>query len=66
MEAARGRAETEHHHLINLRSGDVIGFRSEDIERQQSEVARRLGYRLVDYRLERYAVPLCDDKATSR
>lgn len=55
-------AETEHHdHLINIRTGKVIEFRSEEIEKLQAEVARRLGYRLVDHRLELYAVPLDDD-----
>jgi Fur family transcriptional regulator, ferric uptake regulator len=62
----RGRYEqipdTHHDHLINLRTGEVIEFRSEEIERLQAEMARRLGYRLVDHRLELYAVPL-DDKA---
>jgi len=53
--------ESHHDHLINLRSGEVIEFQSEEIERLQAEVARRLGYRLVDHRLELYAVPL-DDK----
>jgi Fur family ferric uptake transcriptional regulator len=55
--------DTHHDHLINLRTGEVIEFRSEDIERLQTEIARRLGYRLVDHRLELYAVPLSDDKA---
>ncbi|MGI8525183.1 MAG: Fur family transcriptional regulator [Pseudolabrys sp.] len=54
--------ESHHDHLINLRSGEVIEFRSEEIERLQTEIARKLGYRLVDHRLELYAVPL-DDKA---
>src|SRR5262244_3493421 len=53
--------EAHHDHLINLRTGEVIEFQSEEIERLQAEVARRLGYRLVDHRLELYAVPL-DDK----
>jgi Fur family transcriptional regulator, ferric uptake regulator len=53
--------DTHHDHLINLRTGEVIEFSSEEIERLQAEVARRLGYRLVDHRLELYAVPL-DDK----
>ena len=61
----RSRYETvseEHHdHLIDLRSGDVIEFRSEEIEALQDLIARRLGYRLVDHRLELYAVPI-DDK----
>ena len=50
--------EAHHDHLINLRSGEVIEFQSEEIERLQAEVARKLGYKLVDHRLELYAVPL--------
>jgi Fur family ferric uptake transcriptional regulator len=53
--------EAHHDHLINLRTGEVIEFQSEEIERLQGEIARRLGYRLVDHRLELYALPL-DDK----
>jgi Fur family ferric uptake transcriptional regulator len=53
--------ESHHDHLINLRSGEVIEFQSEEIERLQREVARKLGYRLVDHRLELYAVPIKDD-----
>jgi len=55
--------EAHHDHLINLRTGEVIEFRSEDIERLQAEVARKLGYKLVDHRLELYAVPISDDKS---
>ena len=58
----RSRYETvseEHHdHLIDLRSGAVIEFRSEEIEALQDVIAKRLGYRLVDHRLELYAVPI--------
>jgi Fur family ferric uptake transcriptional regulator len=54
--------EAHHDHLINLRTGEVIEFQSEEIERLQAEVARRLGYRLIDHRLELYAVPLDDEK----
>ena len=58
----RSRYETvpdEHHdHLIDLRTGRVIEFRSEDIERLQERIAAELGFRLVDHRLELYAVPL--------
>jgi len=57
--------ESHHDHLINLRTGDVVEFRSEEIERLQAEVARKLGYRLVDHRLELYAVPL-DTSKTKR
>jgi Fur family transcriptional regulator, ferric uptake regulator len=57
--------DTHHDHLIDLRTGEVIEFQSEEIERLQGEIARRLGYRLVDHRLELYAVPL-DDKKIKR
>jgi Fur family transcriptional regulator, ferric uptake regulator len=56
--------ESHHYHLINLRTSEVIEFESIEIERLQAEVARRLGYKLVDHRLELYAVPL-EDKAKS-
>ena len=55
--------ESHHDHLINLRTGDVIEFQSEEIERLQREIARKLGYKLVDHRLELYCVPLDDDKS---
>ncbi|MGK0265795.1 MAG: Fur family ferric uptake transcriptional regulator [Maricaulis sp.] len=49
----------EHHdHLIDLKSGEVIEFVNEEIERLQEAVARKLGYRLVDHRMELYGVPL--------
>jgi Fur family ferric uptake transcriptional regulator len=57
-------SESHHDHLINLRSGEVIEFQSEEIERLQREVARKLGYKLVDHRLELYAVPLDDEKSS--
>ena len=53
------QAAREHHdHLINLETGDVIEFHSEEIEALQTEIARRLGYRVVYHRLELYAVPI--------
>ena len=55
-------SESHHDHLINLRTGEVIEFQSEEIERLQAEVARKLGYKLVDHRLELYAVPLNEEK----
>ena len=52
----------EHHdHLIDIRSGKVIEFRNEEIEAIQNLIAKRLGYKLVDHRLELYAVPLKAD-----
>ena len=55
--------DSHHDHLINLRDGKVIEFTSEEIERLQAEVARKLGYKLVDHRLELYAVPLDEEKS---
>jgi Fur family ferric uptake transcriptional regulator len=40
-----------------LATGEVIEFRSEEIERLQAEIAKRLGYQLVGHRLELYATP---------
>src|SRR5499425_449324 len=54
--------ESHHDHLINLRTGEVIEFTAEEIEKLQAEIARRFGYKLVDHRLELYCVPLEDDK----
>jgi Fur family ferric uptake transcriptional regulator len=49
----------EHHdHLIDIDSGDVIEFHDPELERLQSQIAERLGYRLVDHRLELYGVAL--------
>ncbi|MCW5714554.1 MAG: transcriptional repressor [Bauldia sp.] len=49
----------EHHdHLIDLRTGKVVEFRSEEIEALQERVAAELGFKLVDHRLELYGVPI--------
>lgn len=58
------QASDDHHdHLIDLQSGEVIEFRNEEIERLQEIVARELGYRLVDHRLELYGTPLKDNES---
>ena len=51
-----------HDHLIDMRTGKVIEFVDEDIEKLQHAIARRLGFRLIDHRLELYGVPVEDDK----
>jgi Fur family ferric uptake transcriptional regulator len=52
-------APQDHHdHLIDMKTGKVIEFMDEEIEALQAAIARRLGYRLVDHRLELYGVPL--------
>lgn len=51
----------EHHdHLIDMRTGKVIEFQNEQVEKLQEAIARDLGYKLVDHRLELYGIPLED------
>ena len=45
----------EHHdHLIDINSGDIIEFVDKDIENLQNKIAKKLGYKLVDHKLELY------------
>jgi Fur family transcriptional regulator, ferric uptake regulator len=53
--------DVHHDHLIDMRTGKVIEFIDEDIEKLQQAIAKRLGFRLVDHRLELYGVPVEDD-----
>ena len=50
--------ETHHDHLIDMKTGRVIDFVDEHIEALQEAIAKRLGYQLVDHRLELYGLPL--------
>jgi len=50
--------EEHHDHLINVKTGEVVEFHSAEIEKLQEEIARKLGFRLVDHRLELYGIPL--------
>jgi Fur family ferric uptake transcriptional regulator len=52
--------EIHHDHLIDMKTGNVVEFVDEDIEALQRAIARKLGYRLIDHRLELYGVPLDD------
>ena len=48
-------APQEHHdHLIDVNTGEIIEFVNDDIEKLQRKVAEKLGYKLVDHRLELY------------
>ena len=45
----------EHHdHLIDVNTGEITEFVNKDIEELQEQVAKKLGYKLVDHRLELY------------
>jgi Fur family ferric uptake transcriptional regulator len=56
--------DVHHDHLIDMKSGKVVEFMDEEIEALQQAIARRLGYKLVDHRLELYGIPLDDDAKT--
>lgn len=50
-------SRTEHHdHLIDVRTGEVVEFHDSEIEELQRKIAARLGFRLVDHRLELFGV----------
>jgi len=49
------KVQQEHHdHLIDVNTGEITEFVNEDIEKLQKQVAEKLGYKLVDHRLELY------------
>ena len=50
--------ETHHDHLIDMKTGKVVEFMDDEIEALQEAIARRLGYKLVDHRLELYGMPI--------
>jgi len=62
FQGGRSRYETvqeDHHdHLIDVETGAVIEFHDPEIEELQARIAARLGYRLVDHRMELYGVGL--------
>ena len=62
FQGGRSRYETvqdEHHdHLIDIETGQVIEFHDSEIEELQARIAARLGYRLVDHRMELYGVAI--------
>ncbi len=50
--------EAHHDHLIDVETGKVVEFVDPEIEALQKQIAAKLGYRLVDHRLELYGVRL--------
>ena len=51
---ARYEINDNHNHLIDINSGEIVEFVDKDIEKLQYEVAKKLGYKLVDHKLELY------------
>ena len=48
--------ESHHDHLIDIKSGEIIEFVDEEIEKLQKKVAEKYGYKLVDHKLEVYGI----------
>ena len=48
--------ESHHDHLIDIKSGEIIEFVDDEIEKLQKKVAEKYGYTLVDHKLELYGV----------
>ncbi len=67
FQGGRSRYETasdaHHDHLIDIETGRVIEFHDAELEELQRRIAERLGYRLVDHRMELYAVAVPDTAA---
>ncbi|MDB5510751.1 MAG: Fur family transcriptional regulator [Enterovirga sp.] len=59
-------AHQHHDHLIDVETGRVIEFQSDEIERLQEEIAQRLGYSIVSHKLEIYARPLRQPRRSRR
>ena len=47
--------EEHHDHLIDVKTGEIIEFVDKEIEELQKKVAQKLGYKLIDHKLELYA-----------
>lgn len=52
--------ESHHDHMIDIESGEVIEFVDEEIEALQKAIARKLGYKLIDHRMELYGERIKD------
>ena len=55
-------SETHHDHLIDVETGNVIEFVDDELEMLQKRIAEKLGFRLVDHRMELYGVSLNRDR----
>ena len=53
---ARYELHDDHNHLIDIKTGEIIEFVDEEIEKLQKKVAEKYGYNLVDHKLELYGI----------
>jgi Fur family transcriptional regulator, ferric uptake regulator len=51
-------SEDHHDHLIDVQSGKILEFHDDEIEELQKKIAEKLGFKLVDHRMELFGVPL--------
>ena len=51
-------SDDHHDHLIDIKTGEVIEFVNEEIEKLQEKIAKKHGYKLLSHRLELYGVPI--------
>jgi Fur family ferric uptake transcriptional regulator len=49
-------ADSHHDHLIDVQSGEIVEFVDEEIEKLQKKIAEKLGYQMLDHRLELYGI----------
>ena len=54
-------SRSHHDHLIDVNSGEVVEFHDPEIEALQRQIAKKLGYRLIDHRLALYGMRLDDN-----
>ncbi|MAI49310.1 MAG: transcriptional repressor [Rhodospirillaceae bacterium] len=68
----RARFETaedgdeHHHHIINVRNGEVVEFEDEELETLKRRIAADLGFKIVGERLELYCLPIGDDEGVEK
>ena len=55
---ARYEINDDHNHLIDINSGEIVEFVDKDIEALQVKIANKLGYKLVDHKLELYGLKI--------
>jgi len=59
-------SDDHHDHLVDVKSGDIIEFHDEQIEELQTQIAKKLGFRLIGHRMELYGVPFETDSNESK
>ena len=48
----------EHFHLVNMETGDIVEFKNKELEKLKERIAKKLGFKLVNSKLELYGVPI--------